>query len=372
MSAPDAGRGDGASPADVVVLGAGVVGTAAALRLAEHGASVLVVDADLTGRATAAGAGIVTPIGVGVDPQPDLTAAAVAHYPVLAATLLDDGLDTGYDQVGLLMLPDAGSGDELAGIEQRAATAGVTVERTSTPAGSWPELGDTAADAVYVPAAARVDGRALRSALAGAASRRGARFVTGTARLHRHEDRVEVTVDGAPVGAGQILVATGAWSGQVLASLGGPPVTHPDRGQIVHLRVDGDTGSRPMLQSVHGHYVLGFPDGRVVAGATHEPEAGFDYRVTAGGQTGVLGRTLRLVPGLAAASLVETRVGFRPASHTGRPVVGSWPGVANLTVATGMGSVGLTLGPLLGRLAADQIAGTSSPLLSPLAPATGR
>lgn len=349
-------------PMDVVVVGAGVVGAAAAHRLSERGVSVLVVDADLPGRATAAGAGIVTPLGVGVDPVPDLTAAAVEHYRArLVPTLADEhGLPTGYARVGLLMLAEPaaeGAAAEsataaLTAIEQRAGD--LEVQRTVAPADAWPEFGRARpVDAVFVADAARVDGRLLRTALLTAASRQGARLMSGTATVVRRDGRAQVSVNGQPVPAGQVLVAAGAWTGEVLAAFAAAPATHPDRGQILHLGLDdGDVGSRPMLQTVRGEYVLGFP-GRVVSGATHEPEAGFDYRVTAGGQARLLAQTLRILPGLAAASVLETRVGFRPAAADGRPAVGPVGDVANLWVASGMGSVGLALGPLLGARAAD-------------------
>lgn len=56
-------------------------------------------------------------------------------------------------------------------------------------------------------------------------------------------------------------------------------------------------------------YILSFDNGRIVAGATHENDAGLDdLRVTAGGQHEVLSKALAVAPGLADAAAVETRV----------------------------------------------------------------
>ncbi len=51
----------------------------------------------------------------------------------------------------------------------------------------------------------------------------------------------------------------------------------------------------------------------MVAGATRETGSGFDVRVTPGGLAEILANALSVAPGLAAGTLLETRVGLRPA-----------------------------------------------------------
>jgi D-amino-acid dehydrogenase len=65
-----------------------------------------------------------------------------------------------------------------------------------------------------------------------------------------------------------------------------------------------------------------------------------------------LANALSVAPGLAAGTHLETRVGLRPASPDGRPLLGAIPGVAGLFVATGLGANGLTAGPYAGTIAA--------------------
>jgi D-amino-acid dehydrogenase len=102
-----------------------------------------------------------------------------------------------------------------------------------------------------------------------------------------------------------------------------------------------------------GHYLLAFPGGRVVAGATRETGSGFDHRVTAAGQLEVLEHALAVAPGLHDATLLETRIGFRPATPDGLPVLGRLPGHPEIVMATGFGPTGLTLAPLAGALVAQ-------------------
>jgi D-amino-acid dehydrogenase len=126
------------------------------------------------------------------------------------------------------------------------------------------------------------------------------------------------------------------------------------RGQIVHLRLPGsDTSAWPVILPQSSHYLLTFEDSRVVAGATREADSGFDYRVTAAGQAEVLQEALHVAPGLAAATVIETRIGFRPSSADGAPLLGQVRGVEGLLVGNGLGAAGLTIGPFAGKLLAE-------------------
>ncbi|WP_416223194.1 FAD-dependent oxidoreductase, partial [Tianweitania sp.] len=60
---------------------------------------------------------------------------------------------------------------------------------------------------------------------------------------------------------------------------------------------------------------------------------------------------------LANATHIETRIGFRPAAPTMRPILGRVPGMQGLTVGNGLGASGLTVGPFAGKCLADLVAG---------------
>ena len=67
-----------------------------------------------------------------------------------------------------------------------------------------------------------------------------------------------------------------------------------------------------------------------------------------------------MAPGLAEASLHEVRVGLRPASPDGRPMLGAAPGIERLLLATGHGPSGLLLGPYSGKLIATIVTGDAA------------
>lgn len=370
---------------DLIVLGGGIVGAGAALAAVGQGASVAVVDAGLPGRASEAGAGIISPVALDRGEQrPDWTAVitrCVSYYRELLAEVdeLDpDGAGSAtFRQVGELVVARDDPEDlaALAAIEDRLATSegqrahGVTEPPTALSGPDlhryWPELrGDL--QALFISEVGRVAGGRLAARLLAAARRlarrehNGRNFLTmsGSAVVDRSRTTPVVRVGDEALSAGAVLLATGAWAGPDLDAFGLQVGIRPVRGQIVHLRAgDESTGGRPVVNTPGGGYLLGFDD-RVVVGATHE-DAGFDVRVTAAGQRQVLDTALELAPGLGTATLLETRVGLRPVSSDGLPVVGAVaPGIH---VVTGLGAWGLTLGPLLGRRAAVHALGEPLP-----------
>src|SRR5262249_9775644 len=147
-----------------------------------------------------------------------------------------------------------------------------------------------------------------------------------------------VTNDGR-VDTERVIVAGGAWSPALASAFGVDVDVVPQRGQIAHLAVD-DPGADgwAVVTPLAEHYLLAFP-GRVVAGATHE-EVGFDARVTAAGTAQILSEALSVAPGLADATVLETRVGLRPVARRGYPYLGPVPDATGLFVAVGHGASG--------------------------------
>lgn len=100
----------------------------------------------------------------------------------------------------------------------------------------------------------------------------------------------------------------------------------PQRGQIVHARLPGtDTTGWPVVLSDQDPCLVAFPAGRIVAGATRE-QAGFSYHTTVAGVGGLRAGATGLAPGLRQAELLETRIGFRPGTSDGRPLLGPLTG----------------------------------------------
>jgi D-amino-acid dehydrogenase len=357
-----------------VVVGAGIAGATVALGLAQRGVVVTVVDAELEGRATAAGAGIVQPWSSALSgPYYELYARGAAHYSTFVARLGDLGItDVGYRRCGSLVVADEAAAIDAveARLQERRPTAPAMgdVERLDSREirARFAPLRD-GLHGVSVSGGARVDGRLLVAGVLDATRRLGGTIRAGTVCVQlTPSDRVAVTLDGQVLGGDVVVVAGGAWTRPLLAPLGAAIDVEPQRGQIVHLQLaDVDTGAWPTIFAVGDHYLVPFDGGRVVAGATRETGSGFDARVTAGGLHQVLDAALALAPGLIDATLVEVRVGLRPLAAAMVPTVGPVPSLDDVYVASGYGAAGLTMAPALGDALAELIATGRSPFELP-------
>jgi D-amino-acid dehydrogenase len=349
----------------VVVVGSGIAGASAAFHLTETGAEVFVVDNNAPGRATLAGAGIICPwLSHNRDPRYETLAfAAVRYYPALAAKLADSGeKGADYDLVGGLVVGQ--SAEELVPVSRRLEKhlehGVVEVGKVRSldrggPKELFPYL-DPDLSGLHLTGAARVSGENFRLGLLNAARKAGAKELSGSAILRRSGDAVVgVQVGEEFIGADAVIAAAGAWSTELSEALDRDFRVEPQRGQILHLKVaETNTETLPVIVPVlSDYYMLGFPDSRIVLGATREPGSGFDFRATAGGVAEVLQEGLRIAPGLKNATLAEVRVGFRPMSQDGLPLLGQPGSTTGLILATGLGRYGLTLGPYVGMLAAQ-------------------
>ena len=347
----------------LIVVGSGIVGSACALAATNLGADVTVIDADHRGRATSAGAGIICPWASRVD-DPDWFAfacAAARAYPALIDLLADLGeTAVGYRRTGAMVLADSGErqgeiGRLLLARRSGAAEMGdISALDPSQARALFPPLGPDFC-AVHVSGGARVDGRLISAAMRRAAGRSGATVIAGQASLHVAGGRARgVVVDAELIEADAVVAATGSWTNEFLAPAGLCIGIAPQRGQIVHIGLGlVDTSHWPaILPDRTGHYILASDDSRVVVGATRETGSGFDYRITPGGMAEVLGNALRVAPGLAAGTYLETRIGFRPMGPDIRPLLGRVPQAEGLVIATGLGASGLTMGPYAGEVAA--------------------
>lgn len=354
---------------DAIVIGGGVVGASLAYHLMAQGAKTLMLDRHDKGRATDAGAGILAPETTSDDTDTwfNFAVPAVAYYPSLLEQLEAAGAgETGYSRCGQLIV--AVSEDEIEPFEKTKQVVFGRQKRRGVPGPAdlhtvsseearrlFPALAPVYG-AIYYRLGARVDGRLLAGALRRAAEQRGLIIKPVTVeQLNLEGSKVSgVIANGETIKAGRVAIAGGAWSQAFGVQLGLQISVEPQRGQIIHLKLPKlDTTGWPIITAFRGHYMLTWPDHRVVAGATRETGAGFEPQTTVTGVREVLTEALRVAPGLAQAEIHEIRVGLRPRTVDGLPILGRVPGFENIYLATGHGPTGLQLGPYTGKIMAD-------------------
>ena len=344
---------------DVVVVGAGVVGLAVAWRARRRGLGVLVVDRDgAGGGASGVAAGMLAPVSeadFGEGRAIALNLAGLERWGGFAAELAErSGRDTGFRRSGALVVAadrdDAEALRRLAGLHRSLGLGGRWLSGRECR-GLEPGLSPRVPGGLEAPAEGHVDPAATVAALRTALLADGGGLLEGTPvdrveiRPDRHRVAGVVLEGGAPVAAGQVVVAAGAWSGALAGlPLDATPPIRPVKGQILTLRATGREPLAERLVRTPRCYVVSRADGRVSLGATTE-ERGFDLRVTAEGVHGLLEAAREVLPDVGELEFVRAEAGLRPGTPDNLPVVGQGQ-LDGLLWATGHGRNGVLLAPL--------------------------
>jgi glycine oxidase len=355
---------------DVIVIGAGIIGCAVGRELARRGASVRIFEARTVGAgATQASAGVLAPHIEGHHSGAflDLLVRSLALYDDFVREVsLDAGIPIEYRRCGSLEIAtDDASADRL-----QAATT--TAQRWLTPGEACelePALPESILGALLAPAHGYVAVPALTDALVWAALKHGAQMEAAhrVAGVRREGSGAAIaTDDGTKWSADEVVIAAGCWSGQIDRAGAAAAAVKPIRGQLLRLAWPGNA-LRHVLWGPDC-YVVPWVDGTVLVGATAE-DVGFDERATAAGVRDLLDAVCELLPEAWRATFLEARVGLRPATPDGLPIIGRSTAVPALTYATGHFRNGILLAPLTAVLVADLIVdGRIDPVLDSLAP----
>ncbi|HYE89360.1 MAG TPA: FAD-dependent oxidoreductase [Terriglobales bacterium] len=365
------GRGAPLLSYDLAVVGLGIVGACATYAAAKTGARVIALD-------PAPGAGTSRTSFAWINAnrkEPEayhrLNAEGMAAHRDLVREL-GDGL--GHHAGGSLeWATGAEASAELRARVQRLAqrayaASSVTRDRALTLEPGLAIPPDVREVAFYGDEAWLDAPRAVRTLL-DAATTRGAEVRLGAVTVRREGQRVVAVAAEGPIDARAVLLCVGPVTQAFLAPLG---VMMPVD-QVYGLLAVTSPVSAPLTRVVHapGVHLRGDAGGGLLLGAD-DLDGPMVREATPAGRAEIAARMLEraagVFPAAEKAEIVEIRVGARPMPGDGHTIAGRLPGLENgWMIAT---HSGVTLGPLLGRLLADEIAhDRSSALLEPFRPA---
>ena len=364
------------SDADVIVIGAGVVGLSAARALRASGRRVVVLDRGQPGgEASSAAAGW---LATQAEAEPDAPLLGVSlrarkRHLSLASELEDEtGIGVELSERGTIEL--AFSDDEAAALRrrhewQRARGLVADLLTAAEVLRAEPNVDPAVVAGLSLPGDRSVDNVRLARALAASATLRGCVLLSGRAVTGLLVEEGRVAGVGTAAGvlrAPAVIEAMGAWSASLVGDPS-PPAVEPVRGQILVYQAPGLL--RHVVCTPRG-YVVPRADGRVLAGSTLE-RAGFDKSVTPAGLDTVRRIAVEIAPSLQGHAAADSWAGLRPGTPDRLPILGSGA-LPGLFHATGFYRSGILLGPLLGEAVAQMAMGGEPDLdldLSPFSPA---
>lgn len=371
LTVPD--MGSAIRTADVVVIGAGVIGASVAYHLAARGCRRVVI-VERSGRPGSGSTGRAT----GGFRGQFATAANVALSMIARDALRrfpdELGADPGYRSCGYLFVATAES--QLAALRAAQAVqhAGGLGEAETLSAADVARL-NPAVDmdagvvgGVHCPTDGFLRPLAMLQGYLDGALRSGAALLTDTTvrGLRRDADGCVTVVetDRGPIAAGTVVNAAGPWAAGLAALAGASiPVTPLHRQVACVAGASPLPESMPMTIFVEDGFHLRVRDGRVLllapgpatppAGAAAEPRAALDRRWL----DGVRSRARRRLLPLRTARVDRAAcwAGYYEMSPDGHALLGAAPGVPNMILANGSSGHGVMHSPALGRLVAELV-----------------
>lgn len=275
------------------------------------------------------------------------------------------GFAFGWEEKGLLMLYrspqlEAGEGRMARLAEQAGVKAQVLspAELQGLEPG-WPMR---LRGAVYYPGDAQLDPGLFMQVMAADLSRRGVSLLSGLrVQLGRQGGQVrEVHAAGRRWSFDQIVVAAGARSAGLLRDLGLQLPLEGGKGYSFDVPLP-EQGPRPAIPAIllEGRVAVTPMGGRLRVGGTLEiggsPDTVHKRRLQ-----GISDSLRAFYPAWPAEEPAQVSAGLRPCSPDGLPYIGRMHGHPRLSIATGHGMMGMSLGPATGKLISELLSGCRS------------
>ena len=366
--------------ADVVVIGAGVVGCSVAYYLAREGINVTILERDAIGSGASAHAtGSLSLLGTEFSPGPSfqIARASSSEFQQIVPELESaTGMNLLYQRRPSLRLA---LDDEEAGLIKSSM-----VWQQPHVKMHWidarevhsiePRLSPSIIGAVYEDESAQVDSYRLNLALGRCAELKGAnilyREVTGLVTSGPTISGVKTASED--IHCGTVVVAAGTWSRAFTAWLGFPVPVRPMKGERLLLNYPGEPLPVLISSPKRGHMISRM-DGLTSIGSTGGRDYDqkelfwgeeFDRQPTESARLELLQRAIDVFPDLERAELVQQLAGSRPLSPDSKPIIGPVPGREGVLLATGHTTKGIHLGPITGRIITDYICRGSTRIVS--------
>ncbi len=355
--------------ADVVIVGGGLEGAAAAWALSQRGVTdVFVAERNTVGSGmTGKSSGIVR-CHYGVSSLAAMATVGLEVFENPQHFLGDHALDIGFRQTGYVVGVGAPNVENLRKSLAAQREVGVQTEEIDAAdvAAMWP-WADLEPFAAFGWEARGGYGDAYQTAQAFSVSARaaGVRVRQGTEVTALLTDGDKVTgvrlADGTEVSAGTVVIATGVWTRPLLAPYGIDVPIEVHREQIMMIKPGVDLGQVPVFSDlVSLQYIRPEPNGELLFGNSDlvaldiaDPDA-YSNRADDAFVDLTVDKISTRFPGLADAAIASSYAGCYDVTPDWNPVI-SRTGIDGLIVAAGFSGHGFKIAPAVGRLVADLV-----------------
>lgn len=208
-------------------------------------------------------------------------------------------------------------------------------------------------EALFITGGAKIDGENLVKNIHHLLKEKNQLKQTRVTNLSISDGKWVITTDEDSVVVDDVIIAVGAWLPHLLESLNLSVDIRPQKGQLIEIQTDIETTDLPVIMPVGESDIIPFYNGKILVGATHENDEGFDLTPENKLLNQLKETATQTVGQLADYDINSYRIGTRAYTSDFLPFFGEVEDLSNLLVASGLGSSGLTTGPIIGKTMVD-------------------
>ena len=301
----------------------------------------------------------------------DLSLASIQLFEELAGL---EGVEFGFEERGKLILCRTEKGLKSA-IEEARLQQEIGLESEILDPAQIrerePDVRIEAKGAVFYPRDAHLDPARFVRELAGYVEQQGGEMRPSTEVMgfEKAEGRITaVETTRGTFAPAEVVLAGGSWSPQIVRELQLELPIQPAKGYSITFKRPSPSPSVPLMLAEAKVGINPMGDALRFGGTLEL--AGFDLSITRRRVKAILEAVPHYLPDLdpAKLELIEVWRGLRPCTPDGLPLVGRARAWENLTVAAGHAMIGISLGPITGKLVGQVVVGEEPEIdLSPLA-----
>lgn len=210
-------------------------------------------------------------------------------------------------------------------------------------------------EALYITGGSKVDGANLIQSIHQLLAKKNQLIQTTVKKIDYSNQQWTVYTDNNYYSFDQLIITAGAWLPTLLSPLGYHVDIRPQKGQLIEVQTTFDTEKLPVVMPVGESDIIPFQSGKILIGATHENDEGFDLTPDKDLLTSLKENATHTLSWLNELKITHHRVGTRAYTSDFLPFFGEVHGLDYLYVASGLGSSGLTTGPIIGKTMIDWI-----------------
>ncbi|MEM7336263.1 MAG: FAD-dependent oxidoreductase [Chloroflexota bacterium] len=217
-----------------------------------------------------------------------------------------------------------------------------------------PKLQSDVHSGIFFPEHAHLNPRQFTQGVAGLAEKEGATILTKTEviQFEHFGSRLQtVETTNGRFQPQEVVLAAGAWSSILAKKMGAPILMEPAKGYSVTVKKQSTTQgpTRPLAVDDSKVAITPLGNERFRFSSTLEL-AGFDLSINQKRLAVNRDALKTVLPDMDKLDVEETWAGFRPLTPDGLPYIGRSEQIHNLIFATGHGMLGITQGPITGKL----------------------